>query len=89
VCRPTKEEVGEYLDLVDKASRLHEKMRDSCLHTPQFAEQLVPGAVVMVQAPLGDHRLSVVLGLESSIKVLSSPAISTVCFDAHYRRFWP
>jgi hypothetical protein len=81
--------VGEYLDLVDKASRLHEKMRDSCLQTPQFAEQLVPGTVVMVQAPLGDHRLSLVLGLESSIKVLSSSASSTLYFDTHYRCFLP
>lgn len=71
VCRPTKEEAAEYVELTERATHLHAKVQDTCLQSPQFAERLVPGAVVMVEsAQQPGPRLSVVLGLEAAIKVL-------------------
>lgn len=71
VCRPSKEEIGEYVDLVDRAQMLNAKMRDVSLQTLHFAERLVTGAVVMVDSDQNaGPRLAVVLGLDAAIKVL-------------------
>lgn len=59
------------MDLTDRAALLHSKVKDTCLQSPQFAERLVAGAVVVAQASLqAEPSLSVVLGLEAAIQVL-------------------
>ena len=72
-CRPSKQEVGEYVDLIDHAAVLHAKMQDTCMQSPQFAERLVTGAVVMADSSTSQDGpcVAVVLGLEADIKVPS------------------